>query len=272
MDARSLTTSAVLPLRPDRKERHIFCDESGLNDRFFVLGSLYSPSDSETFRSDIETIKRKHRLKTEIKWEKLPTRQGQFLDGYNAVIERWIDSPLTYKALIVDTQKYPLNHREFTGGDHTIGYYQFYLTLLFNGYIRHDPVYNVRIHLHNPAYKLNGGLGRLEDKINEAALNHGFPDISGNSCCRISAHTAMSDSLIQLADILSGLVSGIWNGKIIRQTKRDLFSRCCEKLGMDISKPSESRHADQKLNRWLFTPREDKEEAKKWPALHPPTK
>jgi len=243
-----------------------------LNDRYFVLGSLHCPTDPSEIRSELDTIKSKHALRTEIKWEKFPRKIGQYHDGYTGVIHKFVDSPLTYKALIVDTRLYQLNNREFTGGDRGVGYYQFYLTLLFNGIIRHEPVYNTRVYLHTPACKLDGGLTLMEDKINEAATRCGFPEMAGYSCCRVSADDSRTDSMIQLTDILTGMISAIWNGKIAVDTKRRLVLRCSEMLGYDITTPSESRHVDTKFNRWVFKASEDHEQAKKWPALYPLTK
>lgn len=261
-----------LPLRPDRKDRHIFCDESGLSDRYFILGSLHCSSHTDDFRSDLDGIKRKHSLNSEIKWEKFPKKSGQYLNGYTAIIEKFLESPLTYKALIVDTQTHPLNHRQFTGGERGIGYYQFYLTLLFNGIIRYEPIHNTRVYLHTPAYTLDGGLGLLEEKVNERALHYGFPEMPGHSCCRISSSSSKTDAIIQLTDILTGMIGAVWNEKMAGRTKQELVARCSNSLKIDIAKPSESRHVDHKLNRWLFRPNIDVAESKKWPALYPPTK
>ena len=261
-----------LRLRPERKDRYIFCDESGLNDRFFVLGALYCPSSPEQFRAELDAIKKEHWLRGEIKWEKFPKSAKAYLKGYNAVVDKFIDSTLSYKALIVDTHQYPLNDPNFTGGVHSIGYYQFYLTLLFHGFIRHEPTYNTRICLHIPAYKLSGGLIILEDKINEEAAQRGFPDMEDNSCCRVLESTAKENSMLQLTDILTGMVSAIWNGKIAGKTKPEFVSKCSTLLGFDITKQSESRCVDLKFNRWVFKSRADAEESKRWPALYPPTK
>jgi len=66
------------PLRPDRQERYIFCDESGLDDRFFVLGSLTGSSNPEDVRAVLDSIKQQHVLRGEIKWERFPKRPGKF--------------------------------------------------------------------------------------------------------------------------------------------------------------------------------------------------
>jgi len=261
-----------LRLRPDRLDRHIFCDESGLHDRFFVLGALYFPSSPNEFRTELNVIKKDHWLRAQIKWERFPRSFKNLFKGYNAVVDKFVDSPLRYKALIVDTHKYPLNHPTFTGGVYSIGYYQFYLTLLFHGFIRHEPTYNARVCLHIPAYTLLGGLNVLEDKINEEAAKIGFPDMADHSCCRIAECTSREESLLQLTDILTGMVSAIWNNKIVGKTKPEFVSKYSTVLGVDITKPSESREVDLKFNRWVFRPREDANESKRWPALYPPTK
>jgi len=182
-----------------------------------------------------------------------------------------MDLEVTYKALIVDTKHYPLNHPKFTDRTKSIGYFQFYLVLLFTGIIKYEPLQNTRICLHTPAYKLKGGLTVLEGKINEAATAASFPDMDGKSCCRISAHSSQKNSLLQLTDILTGMISAIWNEKVLRPTKQELVEECCARLKQDIRTPSASRHIDVKFNRWLFRPNEEQSNTKRWPALCPPT-
>src|SRR5437868_85759 len=148
--------SGSLPLRIDRREQYIFCDESGLDDRFFVLGSLTGHSNPGDMIGTLDCIKAEYALKNEMKWERFPCK-GKFCNGYKAVVLRFMDLPLTYKALIVDTQLYPLNHPTFAGRNKSIGYFQFYLVLLFAGIIKHQPLLNTRVYLHRPAYDLPGG-------------------------------------------------------------------------------------------------------------------
>lgn len=268
------STSVQLPLRPDCQERYIFCDESGLDDRFFVLGSLTGSSHPGHMIGVLDCIKDEHALKKEMKWERFPSNRKYF-NGYKAVVARFMDLPLTYKALIVDTRQYPLNHPRFADKNKTLGYFQFYLVLLFFGVIKHEPLKNTRIYLHRPAYHLHGGLEVLEHKINEAAIAAGFPDMDGKSCCRISAHSSQNNSLLQLTDILTGMVSSICNDKLGQGTKKQLAKQqlvreCCVWLRQDIGKPSASRHVDVKFNRWLFRPN-DNPDTTRWPALCPPT-
>ena len=263
-----------LPLRTDRTEKYIFCDESGLDDRFFVLGSLTGSSHPGHMIGVLDCIKDEHGLRKEIKWERFPSN-SKYFNGYKAVVARFMDLPLTYKALIVDTKQYPLNHPVFAGKNKTLGYFQYYLVLLYFGIIKHEPFKNTRIYLHRPAYHLQGGLEVLEQKMNEAAMEAGFPDMVGNSCCRISAHSSQNNSLLQLTDILTGMVSSIWNDKLGQGTKKQLAKQklvqeCSGWLRQDISKPSASRHVDVKFNRWLFRPNPNPDTTR-WPALCPPT-
>lgn len=263
-----------LPLRADRQERFIFCDESGLDDRFFVLGSLTGSANPGDLIGALDCIKNEHFLRDEMKWEKFPT-PGKYFNGYKAIVGRFLELPITYKAMIVDTSQHPLNHDGFADKNKTIGYFQFYLVLLFAGIIKHEPLKNTRIYLHRPAYNLPGGLEVLEDKINEAAIETGFPDMNGRSCCRISAHSSGNNSMLQLADILTGMVSAIWNKKMSGESrkhlaKRQLVEECCIWLRQNITKPSLSRHVDVKFNRWLFRPNNNPDTTR-WPALCPPT-
>jgi hypothetical protein len=117
----------MYPLRPDRKNRRIFCDESSqTGHRFFVLGGLYPDERHEDIENELEAIKLKYWLKDEVKWGKCPKKPGQFFDGYKALIEGFARLPIYMKVIIVDTEKYPLDHPTHFEGDAELGYFKFY--------------------------------------------------------------------------------------------------------------------------------------------------
>ncbi len=243
-----------LPLRPGHSGQVIFCDESGLSDRFIVLGALSSDETRSKVEDRINEVKKRYALFSEIKWEKLPSKPGKFLDGYNAVLDLFLESTMKFKALIVDTAVHPMNHGDYTGGSYATGYYQFYGLLLFNGLIKNCPDHNFHVILHTPAYPGRKHFRSIEADINALATQHGFPRMNDSSCCYVDSQSTKDSSGVQLVDLLTGIVSAAWNKSVTSQVKLRFIETFEWKLGVKIDSNSKTRHEDQKYNRWLFKP------------------
>lgn len=243
-----------LPLRGSCPSRIIFCDESGLSDRFIVLGALLSEERRDKAEDRIKEVKRRYALFDEIKWEKLPSKPGKFLDGYNAVLDMFLESTMTFKALIVDTVRHPMNHQDYTGGSYATGYYQFYGLLLFNGLVKNFPERNAHVILHTPAYPGRRNFRSIEADINAQAISHNFPKMHDSSCCYVESQSTKESNGVQLVDLLTGIVSAAWNKSITSDIKLKFIRDFEEKIGVRIDSNSKTRHEDQKFNRWLFAP------------------
>jgi hypothetical protein len=243
-----------LPLRAGCSTQIIFCDESGLSDRFIVLGALSCVEHRDKVEEQIKEVKKRYALYSEIKWEKLPSKPGKFLDGYNAVLDLFLESTMTFKALIVDTARHPMNHAEYTGGSYATGYYQFYGLLLFNGIIKNCPDHNSHVILHTPAYPGRKHFRSIEADINAQAIRHQFPKMDSSSCCYVDSQSTKDSSGVQLVDLLTGIVSAAWNKSVTSQIKLRFIEGFEGKLGIKIDSNSKTRHEDQKYNRWLFKP------------------
>ena len=243
-----------LPLRGSCPSRSIFCDESGLSDRFIVLGALSTADGRDKTEDMIKEVKRRYALYHEIKWEKLPSKSGKFFDGYNAVLDMFLESTMTFKALIVDTSRHPMNHCDYTGGSYATGYYQFYGLLLFNGLIRNSPDQNAHVILHTPAYPGKKNFRSIEADINAQAVRCHFPKMQESSCCYVESQSTKESDGVQLVDLLTGIVSAAWNKSITSPIKLGFIEGFERKLGIKIDSNSKTRHEDQKFNRWLFSP------------------
>lgn len=110
----------------------IFCDESChlQNDSWdvMVLGAIKCPSEQyETIKNDIIAIKLKHKNPFEIKWTKLSNSR---MSLYKELIDYFVASPLTYRAVIVINKK-DLDHHKFSQ-THSEFYYKTYHLVLRN--------------------------------------------------------------------------------------------------------------------------------------------
>lgn len=114
-----------LPLRANRRTRVIICDESShtKDNRYCVLGAMFYEVSRLYIETYLELMKQKHYLNDEVKWGKAPSREGTFSQGYKAFAKCFIDLPLSYKALIIDTHTYPLAHPVHSPKDSELGYY-----------------------------------------------------------------------------------------------------------------------------------------------------
>src|SRR5262249_34303884 len=120
-----------------------FCDESCHNaHRFFVLGALFfafkAGADIEAAIRDIEEhlekIKENYGLNGRVKWQKIPSKAGKFLEGYKAIVRDVLETDsVCFKAMVVDTHKHPLDNKQRWGGDQLVGYSKFYCVFLSDG-------------------------------------------------------------------------------------------------------------------------------------------
>jgi len=243
-----------LPLRRDRLTRYVYCDESGVSHKYFVLGAIFYNSRSLDLNLEIEKIKAAHSLRGEVKWEKLPTKNGKYFDGYKALIRLFCEFEISFKALIVNTEANQINHPDFAGSSYAIGYYQFYSLLLFNGVMKDKPSFNHRVTLHTPQYD-SVHLTPLENGINLEAREYGFDDMVNHNCCTISSSSSKDCPSIQLTDILTGMLSASWNNSANKPIKREFIKEFEDLSGIRLGRASLSRREERKFNQWLFTPK-----------------
>lgn len=242
------------PLRKGRKTRKIFCDESSQNgSKYFVLGALFYDVDQEEMEATLESVKLKYMLKGEIKWDKVPRKPGKYFDGYKALLDTFVRLPIEFKAIIIDTEKYPLDHPVHFGGDHELGYYKFYYQLLYNGVIVLDPKLNFQVRLDYRPKADDDRIVELSACIDAQARKHGFPDIEGFRCCSIEERNSKALHSLQLADLLAGIVAARWNQKTKNPTRLELIRYLENLLKIDIS--TSSFRSERKFNRWVFEAR-----------------
>lgn len=242
----------MYPLRPDRKNRRIFCDESSqTGHRFFVLGGLYHDENHEDIENELEAIKLKYWLMDEVKWGKCPKKPGQFFEGYKALIDGFARLPIYMKIIIVDTGKYPLDHPTHFDGDAELGYFKFYYQLLYSGIISRNSERNYLVLVDEHEVANKDRIVDLERCINRSAQRQGFADMEdGSRCCNIEEAPSWKYHSIQLADLLIGAVAAHWNKKVSNPVKLSLIQHLSDTLDQDLGKASSWGY--NKLNRWVF--------------------
>ncbi len=207
----------------------IFCDESChlQNDGWdvMVLGALKCPEDDyEQIKNDIKAIKLKHKNQFEIKWVKLSKSR---LDLYKELIDYFMSSSMTYRAVIVINKK-DLDHNKFTQ-THSQFYYKTYHLVL-------KKIMNI-----SDSYKIYMD---IKDTKGREALDK-FIEVFQNSRelpTPYMQHIRADESqFLQLADLFTGAVS--YKNRDLNQsdTKSEIIRYLEEKLTMNLDMTSPYR-------------------------------
>lgn len=202
----------------------------------------------------------------EVKWGKTPKKEGKYYDGYKALIEAFRDLDLAYKALIIDTRRYPLKHRLFTFGSSELGYYKFFYQLLYSGIIKRNNRINYHVYLDRRPKEDVGSVSTLEECIYRAAFRDDFPEVGQWRCCDIQEADSKVSPCLQLVDLLTGAVGARWNQAAQTPTKLGLINFVEHALGVDM-RVGNMPLGNQKFNLWLFkSTRWEAKQEKKWPT------
>ncbi len=201
----------------------VYCDESGLEaltqkdaHKFTAIGGVWMPSDfRKSFKTDINSIKEKYTVKGELKWQKVSPAYHEL---YKEVVEYFFDTPeLRYRVILIESKT--VDNILFNDKDAELGFYKFYYQLLHH-WIFDFNNYNIFID-----YKVNRNKGRvnvLKKVLDASNLTSGIQQVQ-------ALHS--NESLgIQLADILTGMVSAKFNMEISSETKKSLIELAETKL------------------------------------------
>src|SRR5580658_10984093 len=91
----------------------VYCDESCHNaHRYFVVGGIFFglaeradvQANIEKLEKHIEATKAKYHIFASVKWEKVPSQPGQYLEGYEALLHDVLETKwVNFKCMLVDT-------------------------------------------------------------------------------------------------------------------------------------------------------------------------
>jgi len=201
----------------------VYCDESHpdllisqkSSARFIVIGSLWLKRDSrKNFKNEVDEFKKQYLVGGEIKWGKVsPSR----LEFYKRLISWFFDKEhnLRFRAIVIDREK--VNLLTYHDNDQELGFYKFYYQLLHH-WITDFNCYHIFCD-----FKVN----RKKDRLQTLKECLGNSNLS-SSVPIVQAVRASESVLIQMADLLTGLVSAKYNHSCLSGSPKDMLIQKCE--------------------------------------------
>ncbi len=205
----------------------IYCDESCLeaiskkDEHLYTgIGGVWIPSDLRPIlKEQIYFIKNKYNIKGELKWNKVSPK---YIELYKELIDYFFNSAyLRFRVILIESSK--VDNINFNNSDAELGFYKFYYQLL-KGWIYDFNNYDIFLDL-----KKNRNKGRLKDL--EQILDNAnlFSDVK-----QVQGLPSEESLGIQLADLLTGLVTAKFNCKTESQAKLELIRYVEAYLGNEI--------------------------------------
>lgn len=228
---------------------HIYCDESchleNDHESAMVLGAIACPANTRNrVGRDIKRLKYRHGVPAtrEIKWTQVSPATLAF---YRDLVSLFFDDQaLEFRGVVVP-DKSRLNHRQF-GQSHDEFYYKMWWQLLTR-MVDDESAFRVFVDIKDThsATKLN--------KLHEV-LRNTYYDFNSERIQSIEAVRSHDVLLVQLADVLTGLLSHYFRGIQESGAKQALIQFVRERSGlrMDRSTPPGAR----KFNLFVWRPQE----------------
>jgi len=224
---------------------NIYCDESCHleNDRqlIMVLGAVWCQVEkTREISVSIREIKKRHGLSPdfEIKWTKVsPAKQAFYLDLLNYFFD---NDDLHFRALIVP-DKSKLRH-ELYGQDHDTWYYKMFFDMLK---VILNPQDRYRIYLDIKDTRSAGKVAKLHD-----VLCNNMYDFQREIIERLQTVHSHEVELLQLADLLIGVVSYANRGLCGNAAKVALVKRMREGSGYDLTRRTLLRESKVNIFVW----------------------
>ncbi len=225
----------------------IYCDESCHleHDGFPIMcvGAIRLPNDKcEQYKNDIKTIKRKHGILHEIKWN---TISATHIPMYKELIDYFFSSDMEFRCVLI-TYKDRLDNESFNNGSHDNFYYKMIYYLLYNPYTvsPYDSKYRVFLDI-----KDSNGRKRL-DKIQQVFSNKFHGESPFKSFQHIRSHESQ---FIQLTDIFIGAIGYKARGLESSHAKMEIIKYLEEKSGYTLNEGTEP--FESKFNIFNHQPR-----------------
>lgn len=193
----------------------VYCDESGLEalsnkeaHNFTAIGGIWLPADCRfEFKEAMKRIKEKYKIVGELKWQKV---SPAYFDLYRDVIDYFFSVDyIRFRVILIEASK--VNNIRFNNEDAELGFYKFYYQLLHH-WIYDFNSYDIFLDL-----KVNRNKGRLKELnkvLSNANLTSHINQVQG-----LPSEQSLG---IQMADILTGLVSSKVNQHLKSDAKRGL--------------------------------------------------
>jgi hypothetical protein len=240
----------------------IFCDESSITERFFVLGALFFALNNEAspaptiakIEAMLKGLKKQYGLFGRVKWTSVPSaRQKNKLDGYKSLMEVFATTKgIRFKCMVLDTKQYPLNNKKRWRGDSLVGYLKFYCVFLSDGLMARYPGHFYDITIDNYSFREGNDSQDLRSSVEGRYVNK-TKKSRFHRHCEIKTADEEDSNLLQLTDILTGAVAFSWNGGKQRTSARaaskiELVSLLEKHFSINLSYPT----ARNRFGIWQF--------------------
>lgn len=201
-----------------------------------------------TVRAVFQQLRAVHPSIGEYKWTYVTGRQP--LTAYCDLVDLFFDSPaaefLSFKCIVIRHDHDRSGALDKVGRD--LGFYKAYFTLLS---WRLAPGSTNHIRLDRRSSPRADPEAELARCLNAAATRDMSSPFSVDSCRGVSSK---AEDLIQLADVLCGLVGWAWNGQQSTCGAKPIFHKLvCKKLNR-ISIKCTTPASSKKFNVWQYTP------------------
>ena len=205
----------------------VYCDESCLEGIFdknahkhAVIGGVWIPATSrDEVKNKLKEIKHKHHVHGEIKWNKLT---NTYINLYKEVIEYFFNSyNFRFRAIVINTDE--INNEQYNNSSGELGFYKFYYQL-----IQHW-LYEGNEYVCFLDHKINSNRHRLREL-------HRILSYSTNAkVINVQALHSHESLLIQVADILTGIIAAKFNNEIVTDGAKSKLIKYVEGfLGKEI--------------------------------------
>lgn len=207
----------------------VYCDESGLEaltkkdaHLFVAIGGIWIPAEHrKTLKEGIGSIKDIHNIKGELKWQKF---SPAYYELYKDVIDFFfLSGYIRFRVVLIEAGK--VDNFKFNNEDAELGFYKFYYQLL------HHWIYdfnNYDIFLDLKVNRITGRLKVLKRVLDNSNLTSNISQVQG-----LPSEQSLG---IQLADVLTGMVSAKFNSEITSLAKLNLIQYIEDKyLGKPIT-------------------------------------
>lgn len=205
---------------------HVYCDESSINERYMLIGSIWLAKDdigSLEFR--VMEIRKEFNWFHEFKWNKVHKCN---ISLYKALVDAFFESSADFNCIVIDNSK--VDHAKWNEGDKELGFYKFYYTLLTNKmqngchyYIFTDDRSNrKKSRLHDLKTYLSISANRLHETVVRS----------------IQPVDSKKMDLIQLTDVLLGAVGFMWNSTDRINSHKTELCRHIEAKGYKLRLPT----------------------------------
>ena len=205
----------------------VYSDESGLEaltdkkaHKYMAIGSIWLPKSYRgQFKTEFKSVLLENNKQGELKWNKV---SPSYIEMYTSLLDMFFGSDyLRFRVIVVESSK--IDHIKYNNRDAELGFYKFYYQLL------HHWIYDFNSYDFYVDHKVNRDLNRLHNLCQALDLSNFSSKIN-----RVQALPSDESVGIQLADVLTGLVSAKFNNTITSKAKAKMISVTESYLGRII--------------------------------------